>query len=99
MQQEFFKFLERKQFLNNYQFGFRPGHSIQDTLTAFGLWINKALNPGLLPAAVLFDIRKSFDSRYHSIILKKLEHKGIRRVILDWLRSYLRDSRIYMGED
>lgn len=99
MQQQLLQFLEKKGFLNNRQFGFRPGHSTQDALTALSLWINKALDSGLLPAAVLLDIRKAFDSMYHSILLGKLEHIGIRGEALDWFRSYLRDRRIYLGED
>ena len=97
MQQQLLQRLDEKGFLNAHQFRFRPGHSSRDALIALSLWISKVMDSGLLPVTVLIDIRKVFDSMYCPILLRKLEHIGIRGKTLDWFRLYLRDYRIDLG--
>ena len=57
----FTSFSKKKGFFNSRQFGFRPGHSTEDALASLSLFINRALDSGLLPAAILIDIKKAFD--------------------------------------
>ena len=99
MKNQLYSFLEAKGFLNQRQFGFRPGHSTEDALTSLSLFINKALDLGLLPAAILLDIKKAFDSMDHGILLGKLEQIGVRGEALKWFQSYLSNWRMYIGED
>ena len=77
----------------------RQGHSTEDALTSLSLFINKALDLGLLPAAILLDIKKAFDSMDHGILLGKLEQIGVRGEALKWFQSYLSNRRMYIGED
>ena len=42
---------------------------------------------------VFWDLRKTFDSINHSILLSKLKIVGIRGVACSWLSSFLRNRR------
>ena len=71
------------------QYGFQRHKNTEHNLMQLINYVTKALNDGEYCVGVFIDLRKAFDVCSHSILLKKLEHLGVRGLALDWFRSYL----------
>ena len=90
-----YRFLQKNKILNPNQYGFRKKCS-----TAFAIYDLienklKNLDENLFTCALYVDLSKAFDTVDHSILLKKLEHHGIRGVPLELFKSYLNDRKQY----
>ena len=53
--------------------------------------ISKAIDDGKYTIGIFLDLSKAFDTVNHDILLKKLEHYGIRGNCLKWFESYLHE--------
>ena len=87
------KFLETCEVLFCMQFGFRSGHSTDHALITLTESIKSPLDNNRLGCGIFMDLQKAFDTVNHEILLKKLEHYGIRGTALLWFESYLRNRK------
>jgi hypothetical protein len=90
-----YRFLAKHNILDQNQYGFRKNSS-----TAFAIYdlIENKLNnldEKLYICALYVDLSKAFDTVNHNILLKKLEHHGIRGVPLELFKSYLSNRKQY----
>ena len=92
-------FCNKYSIISPVQFGFQPGISTSDALLKITESIYNALDNRNHHIATLLDIKKAFDSVDHVILLKKLDHYGIRGLPLKWFESYLSDRKCYTEID
>ena len=78
------------------QFGFRKNNSTSYALIEIAENIKESIDNGKFGCGIYIDLRKAFDTVNHSILLKKLEHYGVRCITLDWFRSYLTGRKQYV---
>ena len=89
-------FFKAYKILYERQLGFRYNHSTTHALTVITERIRQAFNSGnFVYGLFLLDLKKTFYTANHDILLKKLEYYGIRGVTNSWLQSYLRQDTVH----
>ena len=96
MHNHLFAFLEYHNILFQNQFGFRRNNSTVYALVQITEIIKESIDKGKYGCGIFIDLRKAFDTVNHGILLKKLEHYGMRDNMLDWFQSYLSDHKQYV---
>ena len=88
-------------FFYQYQFGFRKRHSTQHAIITLVDKITSSLDSGdlIIGLGVFLDVKKTFDTVNHHILLKKLFCYGIRVCTLKWFESYLTDRSQFVTYD
>lgn len=97
MYQHLYKFLDICDLLFDMQFGFRSGHSIDHALVSLTESIKLSLDNSRVGCGIFIDLQKAFDTANHDILLKKLDHYGIRGTALSWFKSYLCDCKQFVS--
>ena len=83
------KFIDKNKILSKHQYGFREERSTEHALIDFIDKITKAIDEGKYSIGIFLDLSKAFDTIDHKILIRKLEHYGIRGVVKDWFENYL----------
>ena len=83
--------LSKNNILYSKQHGFRTGHSTAMSLINLQEQISAAIDNNEFSVGIFIDLAKAFDTVDHVILLKKLQHYGIRGVAYHWFSSYLSD--------
>ena len=73
-------FLNQNNVLSKHQYGFRKNRSTELAIIDFIDKITKAMDNGKFSIGIFLDLSKAFDTINHKILIKKLEHYGIRGV-------------------
>lgn len=89
-------FVTKHDILTESQYGFRTGRSTTMALLELLEEVTMSLDSKKSTIGVFIDLKKAFDTIDHSLLLKKLEHYGIRGLVLDWLTSYLNHRKQYV---
>ena len=86
-------FLDAHQVIYRKQFGFRKKHSTIHALHTAVTQIVQGLNSSKTVVGVFLDFSKAFDTIQHSILLEKLQHYGIRGLMLKFIQNYLTNRK------
>ena len=96
MHERLYAFLSKNKCFYDLQFGFRNGHSTDHALIDLTEDIRDALDANKFAVGVFIDLQKAFDTVDHDILVKKLEHYGVRGVSNNWFKSYLSNRKQFV---
>ena len=89
MYKRLYNYVEKHQVLSEHQFGFRRNRSTEHAILELSNKISKAIDKGEYTIGVFLDLSKAFDTVNRGILLKKLQHYGIRGICLQWFLRVL----------
>ena len=92
----FYFFLTKFSVLFKDHFGFQNNHSPNHGLINPVKLKNKHLDNNYLECGRCTDLKKSFDTINHDILLAKLEHCGVVGQAKNWLESFLKNQKQYL---
>ncbi|KAJ1531399.1 hypothetical protein ONE63_000080 [Megalurothrips usitatus] len=87
------EYLLHNNILNEFQSGFRPGHSTTTALLKVAEDIRLAIDRRKLVLAALLDFSKAFDKVHHGLLLVKFKKNGFLKSVINWFHAYLSDRR------
>ena len=90
-------FIDDNNVLYDYQYGFRHSHSTPQAIITLVDRKTKSLDKGHIAITILLDLKKTFDTVDHRILLRKLYAYGIRGALLKWFESYLTGRTQYVA--
>ena len=82
-------YLESRNILYPLQFGFRQKCSTNHALIQITESIRNSIRNNEFDCGIFIDLKKSFDTVNHSILVSKLNHYGVRGKAYDFFHSYL----------
>ena len=97
MHSRLYNYLLKYNILYEYQFGFRKNHSTSLALVDVIENIYNLLDKKEIVIGLYFDLKKTFDTVNHDILLHKLSNYGIRGTTLDWFKSYLNNRKQFVS--
>ena len=96
---QLYSFIDKRQIMYKYQFGFRKGYSTEQAILEITDNLKLATDKGQITCGLFLDLSKAFDTVYHEILLSKLYLYEIRGTPHNWFESYLHNRRQYVKID
>ena len=90
-------FIEKHSILSSTPYGFRPESSTEFAILDIVSSCNKEMNDKLFTGLIMIDLKKTFDSVTHSVLLQKLEDYGFRGNVFTFFSSYLSNRQQYVS--
>jgi len=90
-------YLEEKNVLSKYQFGFRKHLNTEMAMIALTDFLEKNLDQKLFCIVISLDFRKAFDTVPKELLLEKLKNQY--NISVQWLRDYLTSREQYVDYD
>ena len=97
MRKRLYEFLQEHNILFQIQFGFRKNNSTSFALIEITEKIKETIVNKKYGCGIFIDLRKAFDTVNHEILLRKLEHYGIKGTAQNWFKSYLTNRKQYVS--
>ncbi len=91
--------MKTNKLLHKNEFCFQKNKSTEQNLLLVTDFIANALNEGDYCIGIVLDLKKAFDTCSHKILLKKLQHLGIKGMALKWFTSYLANRQQWVDID
>ena len=94
-------YLAKNKIINQNQYGFQKGKSINKLLGNFADVLNTNMSKNVHSLVLFIDFSKAFDTIPHKKLLEALENIGIRGMCLDLFKNYLscRSFVVKIGEE
>ena len=86
--------ITRNNIFHNKQFGFRNNLSTLYSILSITDLAQRAIDSDAYPCGIFLDLRMTFDTVDHKILLEKFYGAG--GIVLDWFSSYLSDRWQYV---
>ena len=93
----FTSYLNKYNIISDSQYGFRTNMSTSGTLIYLIEFVTDVLEKCDICYFVSIDIKKTFDTIYHTILIKKLQLYGIRDTVLNLIISYQNNGKQYVN--
>ena len=97
MHRRLYTFLEVNDILHTLRFGFHKKHSTLHTLISMTAHSKNTLDNGNYGCCIFIDLKEALDTVNHTMLLKKLDHYGIRDIPLQWFQSYLTSRKRFVS--
>ena len=89
MYKRLYNYVEKQKILTKHQYGFCRNRSTEHAILELTDKISNAMDEGKYTMGVFLDLSKAFDTVHYEILLKKLQHYGVRGICLEWFKDYL----------
>ena len=97
MDRRLHKFVDGMDAFYPLQSGFRERHSANNALISMTETIRNNIDNGNYMCGVFIDLKKAFHKVTRSILLKEMEHYGVRGIALNWFASHLSNRKQHVS--